>query len=246
MSLPGAEGARYPSARARAGGRSNLTRRARPTGAVRPSPGLATFQALKCVGKGPVRVPTPDAHDHFRHDVVDWRHLAARQAEAAGWAWRWWELLGKPRRLADIGCGPGVVSLAYAEMGVDVLAVDLRAEALALVPKHPRITVLQHDLEDAPLAKRVDAVVMTDVLHHAKNPAAMLDHAAQSGNAFLVAEHRPDVHHGPPQSARLSPEAVAEWARAAGCSVTQAMEVGDRFVLVAQTATRAGFPEKST
>ena len=181
-------------------------------------------------------------HDAFRHDEpVDWAKLAERQRQRLPLADAYWALLGRPvgQRLADVGCGPGVLAHRYAELGAHVLAVDLRADALAFVPPHLRITTRVHDLEAAPLPERVDAVVMSDVLHHARDPAAMLRHARASGGLLLVAEYDPggagDV--GPPLEARLGPEAVAKLLREAGFVPGEAVAAGEEQYALVATGT---------
>lgn len=160
-------------------------------------------------------------HDHFREEGdIDWGRLAERQRQRIPLADAWWALLGRPvgQRLADVGCGPGILALHYAQLGADVLAVDLRADALAHVPRHPRIRTLLHDLEAAPLPGRVDVAVLTDVLHHARDPVQMLRHVRAAADRVLVAEYDPgaagDV--GPPLGARLAPHEVARLLADAG------------------------------
>lgn len=163
------------------------------------------------------------AHDPFRDDHdIDWKRLAARQRERLPLADALWDLLGRPagRRLADVGCGPGVLSVHYARLGAEVLAVDMRADALALVPRHPRVRTVVHDLEAAPLPAQADILVLSDVLHHARSPAQMLEHSRSSAATILVAEWDPRApgREGPPLEARLAPEVVAQLLVEAGFS----------------------------
>lgn len=160
-----------------------------------------------------------DVHSHFRRGgEVDWARLEREQRARLAFADAWWELLGRPTgaRLADVGCGPGVLAARYAELGADVLAVDLRADALARVPRRARVRTLAHDLEAAPLPERVDVVVLSDVLHHARQPLAALRHARASAPRVLVAEPAPGAHAGPPAHARFAPEDVARLLERAG------------------------------
>lgn len=159
-------------------------------------------------------------HDAFRHEDVDWARLAERQRERLPVVDAWWALLGRPvgQRLADVGCGPGVLAVRYAERGAEVLAVDLRPDALAHVPPHPKLRTLAHDLEAAPLPHGVDVMVLSDVLHHARYPDRMLRHARASTGRILVAEWDPDGPQdiGPPVGSRLAPKDVASLLREAG------------------------------
>lgn len=43
-----------------------------------------------------------------------------------------WRRFGRPRRVADLGCGTGSLSLALAEEGVEVTGIDLSPEMLAI------------------------------------------------------------------------------------------------------------------
>lgn len=178
-------------------------------------------------------------HDHFRRDPdVDWTRLAAHQRERLPLAETWWALLGRPTgaRLADVGCGPGVLAARYAELGADVVAVDLRADALAHVPRVPRLRTLQHDLEAAPLPEAVDVMILSDVLHHARHPDRMLRHARESAARLLLAEYDPAGagRLGPPLDARLAPERAARLLRDAGFTPHPAVATAlEQYALVA-------------
>ena len=160
-----------------------------------------------------------DVHDHFRHDAaVDWARLARDQQARLPLADAWWSMLGRPagQRLADLGCGPGVLAHRYAELGADVLAVDLRDEALRHVPRHPRLHNLRHDIEAAPLPRPVDVAVLSDVLHHVPDPGRLLANVWASTRRVLVAETAPEASQGPPGQARIAPSAMERLLRDAG------------------------------
>ena len=180
-----------------------------------------------------------DARTHFRQSHVDWQQLAARQAEAIPLAERWWALVGSPvgKRLADIGCGPGVLAARYAALGAHVLAVDLRPDALEHVPRHARLRTLAHDLEGAPLPEHVDVLMLTDVLHHAAKPDAILRNARASTDRILVADHDVGPQHGPPVGSRLSPERVCQLLRDAGFEPRPVLRpVPGQYAIVADAA----------
>lgn len=181
-----------------------------------------------------------DPHRHFQQArEVDWRALAAQQTRNLSLADAYWALLGRPvgRRLADIGCGPGVLAARYAELGARVLAVDVRPDALARVPPHPRLQTLLHDIEAGPLPAAVDLLVMTDVLHHAAHPAQVLAHARASAGRILLAEHEPGQQAGPPVHARLAPARVAGLLEQAGFRPgPPATTVPGQYAIVADAA----------
>jgi ArsR family transcriptional regulator len=91
------------------------------------------------------------------------------------------------RTVADIGCGEGDLTLLLARFAKRVTAVDLSAQMLRVVQERSkeagvsrRVTVEKGDLEKLPLkAGSMDAVFVSQVLHHAARPAAALGEAAR-------------------------------------------------------------------
>lgn len=175
------------------------------------------------------------AEDPFRPgEAVEWGGLEERQRASLWRADAWWALLGRPvgERLADIGCASGLLSARYADLGAEVLAVDVRPDALARVPDHPRLRTLLHDLQRAPLPEPVDAVVLTDVLHHFPAPAEALRNARASAPRILVAESL-----AAPREIRLAPEEVARLLREAGYEpAPPAWTEPEHFAIVARAA----------
>lgn len=178
-------------------------------------------------------------HGHFRHDAaVDWGRLAGEQRVRLPLAEAWWRLLGEPvgRTLADLGCGPGVLAHRYAQLGADVLAVDLRADALQLVPAHPRLRTLRHDIEAAPLPEPVDVAVLSDLLHHARDPGGVLRNVRACARKVLVAEAEPGATPGPPTQARIAPERMQGLLLQAGFAPgPPARPAPGQYALVAQS-----------
>jgi SAM-dependent methyltransferase len=83
------------------------------------------------------------------------------------------EQLRSPSKLkvVDFGCGSGVMSHLLAQMGHEVIAVDLDFAPLERVRRHvdfpPSITFHNKDLAELQLpAESVDAIVALDVLEH--------------------------------------------------------------------------------
>lgn len=153
------------------------------------------------------------AHGHGH----DWAHLEAEQRRRLAVVDAWWDLLGRPtgKRIADVGCGPGLFAARLAELGADVVAVDVRPEALASVPRRPRLRTLLHDLERRPLPERVDAALLADVLHHVRDPAVLLRNLRQSAPVVLVAE-TVTPGHGNANGPRLALDKVSALLRGAG------------------------------
>ncbi len=105
-----------------------------------------------------------------------WQALAA--ALAAGFS---------GQAVADIGCGEGDLTLMLARFAKRVTAVDLSAQMLRVVQERSkeaglsrRVTVQKGDLEKLPLkAGSMDAVFVSQVLHHAARPGRALKEAAR-------------------------------------------------------------------
>ena len=174
---------------------------------------------MKAQGRNRVTDPL---HDHFRHGAaVAWDELKRRQLDWLPLADSWWSLAGAEpgMRVADIGCGAGVFAARYAVLGADVTAVDMHLEALAHVPKAPRLRTLAHDAEQAPLpGAPYEILFLTDVLHHVGSPAELLQNLRASGRVLLLGELDPagPGHEGVDPAERLPPGTAAEWMSAAG------------------------------
>jgi ArsR family transcriptional regulator len=105
-----------------------------------------------------------------------WQALAA--ALAAGFS---------GQTVADLGCGEGDLTLLLARFAKQVTAVDLSAPMLRVVQERSleagvarRVTTEKGTLEKLPLAaETMDAVFMSQVLHHAAHPQKVLAEAAR-------------------------------------------------------------------
>lgn len=172
---------------------------------------------------------------------MDLDEMADRQRARLPLAREWWAMAGGKRgaRLADVGCGPGVLARQYAEWaGPDgsVLALDRSADAVAYVrarldpARDAHVTVRAHDAQASPLEERVDLVFLTDVLHHADDPARVLANLRAPGRTLLLAEFDPEGEGelGPPRDDRLAPGDVLAMLEDAGWTpgpvLWQAME----------------------
>ncbi len=120
-----------------------------------------------------------------------WQAMAA--ALAAGF---------KGRAVADIGCGEGDLTLLLARFAKRVVAVDLSAQMLRVVQERSdeaglsrQVAVEKGDFEKLPLkAGSVDAVFVSQVLHHAPRPGKALKEAARilkSGGQMILLDLAP-------------------------------------------------------
>jgi len=105
-----------------------------------------------------------------------WQALAA--ALAAGFA---------GQTVADVGCGEGDLTLLLARFAKRVTAIDLSAQMLRVVQERSAeagvsgcVTVERGDLEKLPVAAgSMDAVFVSQVLHHTVRPAKALAEASR-------------------------------------------------------------------
>lgn len=170
---------------------------------------------------------------HKGHGGAGWGHLEAEQRARLAVVDAWWDLLGRPvgLRLADIGCGPGLFAARFAELGARVLAVDVRPEALARVPRREGLAVLEHDLQAAPLPVPVDVAVLADVLHHVADAPALLRNLRGARRVLVAETLRPS--QGAP---RLAVGRVEALLRDAGFLPTRVVADGGQATVVATVA----------
>jgi 2-polyprenyl-3-methyl-5-hydroxy-6-metoxy-1,4-benzoquinol methylase len=73
----------------------------------------------------------------------------------------------EPRRVLDVGCGPGFLMLFLAELGIEVEGVDFSPSSRELAPPEVRERILIGDVSEPHVAERsVDLVVCREVLEH--------------------------------------------------------------------------------
>ena len=193
----------------------------------------------------------------FRKDMshLTWDEVYARQAKRADLVGEWLDALGlRPGdRVLEIGSGPGYVSLILADrVGSDglVYAVDRSAEALAYLGHLQDKRGIRHikriEADAATLGppdRQPNAALITMVLHHADDPAAVLCNVARllpAGALAVIGEFDPDGpgRHGAPRTHRLAPEQVKAWCKAAGLSVLECRsQTPEHYMLLVQRAT---------
>ncbi len=174
-------------------------------------------------------------HETFRKDLshLTWDEVYARQVLRAPLVGDWMDALRLKTgdRVLEVGAGPGYVSFVLAERvgaaGV-VYAVDVSAEALAhlaRLQKERGVSNIERFVGDAATLElpgpRVDAALISMVLHHTDDPAGILRNVARllrPGGLAVVAEFHPDgpCDHGPPRQHRLAPDQIRTWYEAAG------------------------------
>jgi ArsR family transcriptional regulator len=135
---------------------------------------------------------------HAGPDTRDARQLVPGRSWAA-WS-RALGLLMPPLKVADLGCGEGYLSIEAARWASKVIAVDrsdtvlARARALAQRRHVSNVIWKRGELEKLPVHDaRVDVALLSQALHHARNPARAVSEAARitvPGGRVLVLDLR--------------------------------------------------------
>jgi len=178
--------------------------------------------------------------DPFRKDMTGaaWVEVYERQRKRAHLMAEWMDAIGLApgHSVLEVGPGPGFVTLALADrVGPHgcVYAVDPSAEALRHLeslqegrglPQIRRIVADAAELEPADLSAR--SALVTMVLHHAEDPAAILARLASllpPGGLAVIGEFHPagPGEQGPPPEHRIDPEQISAWCEAAGLAVLE-------------------------
>jgi SAM-dependent methyltransferase len=95
-------------------------------------------------------------------------------------------LIPKRARILDVGCGDGAIATLLRDKlpGASVEGID------TLVWPEAKIPVRKFDGERIPFDDAsFDIVMFVDVLHHAKNPIALLREARRVGGKLLIKDH---------------------------------------------------------
>ena len=121
-----------------------------------------------------------------------------------GRSWAAWSralgLLLPPLQVADLGCGEGYLAIEAARWAARVIAVDRseavleRARGLSRRRRVSNVVWKRGELEKLPIADgTVDVALLSQALHHARNPACAVEEAARitkPGGRVLVLDLR--------------------------------------------------------
>lgn len=98
--------------------------------------------------------------DENRYDLDTRRRVEGRNPELIREVFR-------PRRVLDVGCGPGFLMALLAELGVEVEGVDFAEASRTLAPEPVRDRIRVAEVTDLPVADAAyDLVVCREVLEH--------------------------------------------------------------------------------
>lgn len=136
-------------------------------------------------------------------------HGASTGQLVPGRSWAAWGralgLLLPPMTVADVGCGEGYLTIEAARWAREVIAIDrspdvlARARALAARRKVHNVRWEVGEIERIPLADAsVDLVLLSQALHHAKQPARALAEARRvlvEGGRVLILDLRSHTQH---------------------------------------------------
>jgi SAM-dependent methyltransferase len=192
---------------------------------------------------------------HGGADTRDARQLVPGRSWAA-WS-RALGLLLPPLRVADLGCGEGYLTMEAARWASRVVAVDrssvvlARARGLARRRRVSNVVWKRGELEKLPVRDAsVDVALLSQALHHAKDPAKAVAEAARitvPGGRVLILDLRT---HGEEwvrsklgdQRLGFSEDELGRLLAAAGLSGARvgvgARKLGDPFTVLVATGTR--------
>ena len=188
---------------------------------------------------------------HKNLSLLGWEEVKRRQLHRLLLVKEWIELVKvkKGEHLLDVGPGPGVFTLKYAEaIGPTgkVTALEKSHEAIEhLLQNFSRtshnLIVKQGDAETFDLGSlgHIDVVMLTDILHHADSPEGVLRNLRKlHSTRFLISEFDPRSNggFGPPLDKRLSEETVLEMLLCNGYTVTaRGEQIFEHYYIIANT-----------
>ncbi|MHB0867023.1 MAG: class I SAM-dependent methyltransferase [Thermoleophilia bacterium] len=124
------------------------------------------------------------------------------------------------KSVLDVGCGTGLFTEAFIDVGLEVVGIDANADMLAIARTHAPTARFQEATAEA-LPFDVDAfdlVFLGHLLHETDLPLAALQEARRVASGRVVVLEWPyrKEEQGPPLGHRLRPETIEELARQAG------------------------------
>lgn len=119
----------------------------------------------------------------------------------------------------DVGCGTGLFTEAFTNVGMDTTGIDTNAEMLAIARSQmPAAQFVEAPAEKLPFdTGAFDLVFLGHLLHETDEPLAALKEARRVAKGRVVVLEWPyrQEEQGPPLAHRLRPEAIEGLARQA-------------------------------
>ncbi|MHB8793069.1 MAG: class I SAM-dependent methyltransferase [Thermoleophilia bacterium] len=120
----------------------------------------------------------------------------------------------------DVGCGTGLFTEAFTNVGVDTTGIDTNAEMLAIARSQvPAAQLVEASAEKLPFdTGAFDLVFLGHLLHETDEPLAALKEARRVAKGRVVVLEWPyrQEEQGPPLAHRLRPEVIEGLAHQAG------------------------------
>ncbi len=140
-------------------------------------------------------------------DVYFHRLNEAKVTDSDRFPFAYWDFDGfAGKKVLDIGCGPGWVTVQYAQGGATVSSVDLTGRAVDLAKQHCALRgvqakIRQGNAESLPFDDRVfDLVVASGVLHHTPDVQKAFSEAfrvTRAGGRGKITLYRKGIAHHP-------------------------------------------------
>jgi ArsR family transcriptional regulator len=209
-----------------------------------------------------LRLRKENFETHGSPDTRDARQLVPGRSWAA-WS-RALGLLLPPLTVADLGCGEGYLAIEAARWASRVIAVDRsevvlrRARGLARRRRMANVVWRRGELEKLPIRDAaVDVALLSQALHHARNPARAVEEAARitaPGGRVLVLDLR--THQEEWVRAKLgdrilgfADDELRRMLVGAGLRDVKvgvgARKIGDPFTVLIASGTKAGLATKA-
>lgn len=183
----------------------------------------------------PAAAQAPHTHQHSFGDAEKWAKVFDDPERDA------WQkphevikaLALKPNAvIADIGAGTGYFSVRFANMTPQgrVYGVDTEPEMVKHLAERAKreglknLTAVAGKPGDPGIPERADLIILVDVYHHVEGREGYfrsLQKALRPGGRVAVIDFRMDSPVGPPQSARIAPDAVKAEMKRAGYVLAQ-------------------------
>ncbi|MEM2292966.1 MAG: methyltransferase domain-containing protein [Nitrososphaerota archaeon] len=85
------------------------------------------------------------------------------------------KLVGRNKRVLDVGCGEGILSMLLQRLGNVVIGIDLSEEAVKLSRNNGiEAYICDIENEDLPFDKKFDVIILSEVLEHVVFPKEVI------------------------------------------------------------------------